>query len=193
MSRKKSRKAAALARRRDQAGDSAVAPAKASQSASARPDVRGALQKAGSPKMGSMPRRTILKSAAIVGGAVTIGVGIHLFDTKDKLRHDLSIIGSGKPVVVQVHDPSCPSCRQLMRSTESALKTLPQIEYRVADLTSKAGRTMAAEYKAEKVTLLLFDARGDHLGTIKGVHSKESLQSAFMDQFSIQQVVPADA
>lgn len=185
MSRKKSKKAAKAAKRRDRTGDPVLQPTQATAGKATGPAVGNSLR-----KIGAMPRRSLLKSAAIIGGVLVIGGGIHAFDTNNKQRHDLSVIGEGKPVVVQVHDPSCPSCRQLMRSTETALETMPQIEYRIADLTSKAGQEMASRFGAEKVTLLLFDDRGDHLGTIRGVQSVEDLKAAFQDQFSIEPVSP---
>lgn len=134
----------------------------------------------------TLPRRSLLKSAVAIGGVISIGMGIHLFDTNNRLRHDLGVIGAGRAVVVQVHDPSCPSCRQLMRSTEAVLTDMPHIDFRIADLTTEVGRELAARYRVGKVTLLLFDDRGKHLGSIQGAQSVNDLRTAFLQQFSVK-------
>lgn len=130
-------------------------------------------------------RRTVLKSAVGIGAAVVIGAGVHAYDVQNKAVHDLSIIGNGKPVVVQVHDPSCDLCRQLKRATETALEASPEIEYRIADLTTKKGEQLAKKYGAKKVTLLLFNDGGEHIDTIQGVTPVDRLKSVFAQQFSL--------
>lgn len=108
---------------------------------------------------------------------------IHNYDVNQKALHDLSVIGQGKPVVVQVHDPSCPSCRQLKRATEKAMTSLPGLHYRIADLGKEPGRRLANEHNAGKVTLLLFRADGRRTGRIEGVHSAQELISALSSHF----------
>jgi len=114
-------------------------------------------------------RRTIIKSSVAVGIAIAGGAWIHHYDTTNKRLHNLDVIGAGKSVVLQVHDPSCQSCRQLMRSTKTALKALPEIEYRIADLTTTKGSAIGEQYNVGKVTLLLFDSKGTHVRTVEGV------------------------
>jgi len=76
--------------------------------------------------------------------------------------HDLSVIGNGKPTVVQVHDPSCPSCRALKSNTQSALKRLDSdLQYRIASLKTPEGRTLAHRHQVGKITLLIFDGDGE--------------------------------
>ncbi|MBX2885850.1 MAG: thioredoxin family protein [Granulosicoccus sp.] len=136
-----------------------------------------------------IPRRSLLKSAVLVGGAISIGAGIHLFDVENRNQHDLSVIGAGQPVVVQVHDPSCPSCRQLKRSAEAVLATMPHIHYRIADLRSSAGREIADKYGAKKVTLLLFGGRGNLVATLVGVQSRQQLEAVLSRQFARESVI----
>lgn len=93
---------------------------------------------------------------------------------------DLSVIGNGVPVVVQVHDPSCPSCRKLKSNTESALARVKgDLQYRIADLHSSTGRLLARKYHAQKVTLLTFDAKGEFLDSHVGIQSVDALESLF--------------
>lgn len=128
-------------------------------------------------------RRTILKSTAAAGVLIGAGVLIQLYDSKSRDLHDLTSIGNGLPVVVQVHDPSCALCRRLKANTLEALDQMEGVQYRIADLTSSKGREMAAKYGAEKVTLLLFDGRGEHVGTVQGVTPVNELLSTFSRRF----------
>lgn len=105
--------------------------------------------------------------------------GIHRHDVRAKTLHDLSVVGQGEPVVVQVHDPSCALCRRLKSSTVAALKDAPHIQYRIANLNDAEGRAMSQEYGVGKVTLLLFNARGTHVYTVQGVTPKEELTQIF--------------
>ena len=124
-------------------------------------------------------RRNLLKFAGVGVLAIVGAVGIHQYDVRAKTLHDLSVIGEGKPVVLQVHDPSCQLCRQLKRSTETALESLPDIQYRIADLTTKKGREIGQRYRVGKVTLLLFDKKGDHVHTVQGVTPTDQLKATF--------------
>lgn len=131
----------------------------------------------------SPSRRAALRSSAV---AVALGVGgwtLHRHDVGSRRRHDLGAIGRGTPVVVQVHDPSCPSCRRLMAATGAALESFPDVEYRIADLATGPGRAFGARHGASKVTLLLFDARGRLVDTIEGVRTPEYLRDAFAGAF----------
>jgi len=124
-------------------------------------------------------RRDLIKYAGFGVLAIVGAVGIHQYDVRAKTLHDLSIIGEGQPVVLQVHDPSCQLCRQLKSSTETALESLPHIQYRIADLTTKKGREIGQQYSVGKVTLLLFDKRGDHVHTVQGVTPADQLTATF--------------
>lgn len=132
-----------------------------------------------------MGRRTVLKSSIGIGALIAGGAWLHRHDTVKRERHDLSVIGAGSPVVLQVHDPSCPSCRALMRSTESALSSQPSITYRIADLTTPEGRAIGQQYGVGKVTLLLFNGGGKHLATLQGVKPVSELTTTFERYFSL--------
>jgi len=124
-------------------------------------------------------RRDLFKYAGIGVLAIAGAVGIHQYDVRAKTLHDLSIVGEGQPVVVQVHDPSCQLCRQLKSSTQTALESLPHIQYRIADLTTTKGREIGQQYRVGKVTLLLFDEKGDHVHTVTGVTPADRLKQTF--------------
>ena len=134
----------------------------------------------------SLSRRTVTKMALLLGCATTAGAAIHFYDQGNRELHDLSVIGSGVPVVLQVHDPSCALCRKLKSATERALEELPGVNYRIADLTTPAGREIGEKYNVGKVTLLLFDARGKHVDTIQGVTPVDELLRSFRREFKIE-------
>lgn len=94
---------------------------------------------------------------------------------------DLSRVGQGKPSIVQIHDPTCPMCTQLQRETRAALSCFEECEivYLVANINGDEGRQFALQYGVPHVTLLLFDAEGTHVNTLRGVRDSEELKSAF--------------
>ncbi len=122
-------------------------------------------------------RRIVLQAA--IGGTVLIGGGAALaeYDRRQRNLHDLSVIGEGTPVVVQVHDPSCPKCRSLKLRTQSILEDYPEgsVLYRLADVTTPYGKALQAEYNSPTVTLLMFDGKGKHQGTVQGVQEREDI------------------
>jgi len=129
-------------------------------------------------------RRAIAKSSLGISIAIASGAWLHHHDTTNKRLHNLDVIGAGKPVVLQVHDPSCPSCRQLMRAAKTALKSLPDFEYRIADLTTSKGAEISSQYNVGKVTLLLFDAGGRHVRTIQGVTPATQLHDIISNELT---------
>jgi thiol-disulfide isomerase/thioredoxin len=132
-----------------------------------------------------MNRRDLLawgKFAAL--GVVVIGGGSYYLvsEVRAGIREaDLSKIGNGTPAIVQVHDPSCPSCRALQGETREALENFEdgELQYLVADLNSDDGRKLAAQYGVGRVTLLLFDGRGRMRDMIQGRTSADVLRATF--------------
>ncbi|MCP4933389.1 MAG: hypothetical protein GY927_04100, partial [bacterium] len=89
--------------------------------------------------------------------------------------HDLSVIGNGTPTVVQVHDPSCPSCRALKDNTQAGLKRLGSgLQYRIASLKTPEGRVLAQRFQVGKITLLIFDGDGEMINSYQGVKSVDT-------------------
>ena len=155
----------------------AARPSKArSGAADARPS-KGAAARRGDPDRHR--RRLLLRGGLVLAAAVPAALLLHRHDVQARELHDLGVIGDGRPVVVQVHDPSCPSCRRLKGNTETALEDFPDLRYRIADLTETEGRAFGAEHGVGKVTLLLFDGRGRHVDTVSGVTPVETLRERF--------------
>ena len=93
---------------------------------------------------------------------------------------DLSVIGSGTPVAVQIHDHSCPLCQRLKANAEDALAQMDTPPaWRIADINTTTGANFASQHGVSHVTILLFDAQGNRQETIEGVTSANSLRDAF--------------
>lgn len=76
--------------------------------------------------------------------------------------HDFSVIGNGTPTVVQVHDPSCPTCRRLKRNVADVKGRFgDRLQFRITGLSTREGRQLAGEHDVGKVTLLLFNGDGE--------------------------------
>ncbi|QIT56080.1 thioredoxin family protein [Aquisalimonas sp. 2447] len=95
-------------------------------------------------------------------------------------RADISVIGDGKPVIVQVHDHGCPTCRRLLSNVESAYPEFSdRMDFRVVDIDSSEGRRFAREHDVSHVTLVLFDGSGEVHRILEGVRSTDELRRAF--------------
>ena len=135
-----------------------------------------AADSAGKGKLNLTPKRMgLLALAAVlfVGGMASL----HAFDKKKRALHDLSVIGTGVPVMVQVHDPACPTCRRLKSAATAAMENFPDMAYRLADITTKEGKQFQTRYGVPHVTLLLFDPEGDHKHTISGLVDTEEINT----------------
>ncbi len=129
-------------------------------------------------------RRLIIKSVVGLGVFGVAAGAISGYDQKKRALHDLSVIGAGKPVVVQIHDTSCPICRQLKSRTSKVLEDQDAVEYRIADILTEEGRTLAQKYSVQKTTLLFFDAKGKHLDTVFGLQTIEQIEDRIARNFA---------
>lgn len=114
---------------------------------------------------------------AVAGGGY-FGVGSYRAFAAE---HDLSRVGQGKPVIVQVHDPSCPTCTALQRQTRNALREFGECDlvYLIADINTPEGQAFAVQHGVGNVTLLLFDGQGGLQNTVQGMRSKDQLMPIF--------------
>lgn len=94
---------------------------------------------------------------------------------------DLSKIGNGMPTIVQIHDPQCPTCQALQREVRTALDQFEEdeLQYLVANIRQDKGRSFASKHGVPHVTLLLFDAAGEHRDTLSGPNTADNLERAF--------------
>ncbi|MEM8977999.1 MAG: hypothetical protein AAGD04_00805 [Pseudomonadota bacterium] len=121
-----------------------------------------------------MSRRDMLAWGATAAVAVPVfGIG-GLVSVRavqaNIVEQDLSRLGTGTPSIVQVHDPGCALCGQLQRQTRRVLRAFDSdaYTYLVAHLTNPEGAAFASKYGAGRITLLLFDPKGRHVGSVVG-------------------------
>lgn len=130
-------------------------------------------------------RRTLFSRFGKYGvGAVALAAGGAIFygDMKETMaEEDLSQIGNGVPTIVQVHDPTCPTCRALMKEARAAMKGFgeDELQYVVASLANQDGQALAARHGVGKVTLLVFDRRGNRQEILSGPNTRERLERIF--------------
>lgn len=132
-----------------------------------------------------MGRREMLGKLKMAGIGIAVLGGGGLWFTRtvqaEMHEHDLSRIGQGVPTVVQVHDPQCPTCLALQREVRKAMKAFGdgELQYVVASLAKEDGRSLAIDHGVGKVTLLLFDARGNRRDMMGGVIDSVVLEDRF--------------
>ena len=137
------------------------------------------------PAQPAPTRRDMLKLArnGALGAAALGGVGWFSVSAvrATAAEADLTRIGKGKPVIVQVHDPQCPMCTQLQRETRKALKCFEECDvvYLVANVKGPEGQAFAGIHGVSHVTLVLFDADGTRQQILNGVRSRDELKPIF--------------
>lgn len=123
-------------------------------------------------------RKTIfgfLVAAALISASA---LGLAAYKQNWDEERDLSVIGNGIPTVVQVHDPNCSKCRQLMKNTRAALRGLGElIQYKIADISTADGRRFQQKHnRVPHVTLMFFDKDGKYERMRSGVTTTEELR-----------------
>lgn len=126
-----------------------------------------------------MNRRNVIKALIALPVAGVAGAAIHRYDVQNKGLHDLTLIGQGKPVVVQIHDPSCQLCKRLMSNSRKALKDQDNVVFRVADVTTTDGKRFQQKHSVDTISLVLFNADGKRVDTVRGVTPIGALKSRF--------------
>ncbi|WP_300062038.1 hypothetical protein [uncultured Roseobacter sp.] len=153
-------------------------------SKSRKPQKRTSRSKS-APAAAEPSRRNVMKllrngviGAAVVGGGGYVALGSFRAYAAE---HDLSRLGQGKPAIVQVHDPQCPTCTALQKQTRKALKQFGECDlvYLIADINTPEGQAFAVRHGVGNVTLLLFDGGGGLQQTVQGLQSRDQLLPIF--------------
>ncbi len=131
-----------------------------------------------------LTRRRAIQGAVALAVSGFAVVSLQAYDTNHRTLHDLSVIGNGTPVVVQIHDPSCPKCRRLKGATTTALEDIDGINYRLADITTKEGKAIQDRYQVPHVTLLYFDGKGRLQHTTNGTLSADIIGDTMRSVFN---------
>jgi hypothetical protein len=129
--------------------------------------------------------RNVLIAAVVL---LAVGAGLVYYKHQFEQSHDLGVIGNGRPTVVQIHDPECPSCRQLLQNLRSATRhTGDELQVRIARIDTAQGRRLAREHSVGHVTLLLFDGQGKLSRVLSGVRDVAELRAAFAEHLERHQ------
>ncbi|MEM9496587.1 MAG: thioredoxin family protein [Pseudomonadota bacterium] len=118
-------------------------------------------------------------AAGVAGGGVFLGARSV---TARMEEGDLERIGQGIPAVVQVHDPTCPSCAALQKQARRAMRDFSDdsLIFLVADQTTQQGRDFAQAFGVTHITLVLLNGQGEHVETLQGVRPAAELRPAFL-------------
>ncbi len=145
-----------------------------------------ALAKAQSSKL---TRRELVRMLpmGVLGGAALGGAGYFGISAvrAGAAEYDLSRIGTGKPAVVQIHDPQCPTCAALQKEARHALEGFGECDlvYLVANIRTGPGQQLAQKHRVPHVTLLLFDGVGNLQEVLRGMQNREALHQQFKTHF----------
>lgn len=138
-------------------------------------------------RIGRLPvekkRRLLIKSVVSLGVFGVAAGALSNYDKNNRELHDLTAVGAGKPVVVQIHDTGCPICRSLKSRSTSVLKGQDRVEFRIADIATSSGREFQQKFGVQKTTLLLFNGEGRRVNTVFGLQTLEELELLFARSF----------
>ena len=131
-------------------------------------------------------RREQVRWLSTITSILVLVIAVWLFWESSSENHDLSLIGQGTNVVVQIHDPGWGSCRELKRvgnSLEPEFKD--RVTFLVANLATQEGRIFAEMNNSDKVTLLFFKPDGSRIHKLTGVQDADFLRKVFTRVFKL--------
>lgn len=126
---------------------------------------------------------TKLIVAAFVLGLMALAV----WNLPRGYSNDLTQIGNGKNIVVQVHDHDLVNSSELMDSLNNIRNEYKGIiEFVVADLKIAEGEAFATAQNVEAVTLVYFAPDGTRLGIVQGVPDLDTLRGTLNQAFNLK-------
>ncbi|NBC29333.1 MAG: hypothetical protein GVY29_05000 [Spirochaetes bacterium] len=126
-------------------------------------------------------RRLLAAGVAVLVLAAAGALAFASNQRADRAR-DLSLVGSGTPAVVQVHDHTCPVCTELRGNVQRVQDEFSDEELliRVADVHTDEGLAFAARYtSARRATLLYINGSGELVRSQTGAQGVDALRRAF--------------
>ena len=106
-----------------------------------------------------------------------VAVPVYAYMQNSKIEHDLSVVGNGKPTVVQIHDPGCRLCDQLKSNLGKVKGEFKgKIQFKTANIIKRNGKIFASKHNVPHVTLLFFDKKGNRVNTMQGVSSSDDIK-----------------
>jgi thioredoxin-like negative regulator of GroEL len=125
--------------------------------------------------------------AKLITGAFVLGLmALIVWKLPRGYSNDLTQIGQGKNIVVQVHDHDLVNSAGLMDNLNKIRNEYKGIiEFVVADLKTAEGQAFAQAHNVEAVTLVFFAPDGSVLGTVQGVPGLDPLRGALARAFNL--------
>ncbi|MDI5935799.1 hypothetical protein [Halomonas kalidii] len=137
---------------------------------------------AGKPRRRFRPRRLVRGTLIALAILAVPAAWLILEERNVRTLADLSVIGSGEPVAVQVFDQRRSASRRLRDNAEQALANIEHPPaWRVVNINTTQGARFAGEHLVDQVTIVLFDEQGRRIDVIRGVASVGDLETAFTD------------
>lgn len=124
------------------------------------------------------PRKKSYLTNVIMAVFILVVLGLVFWNLPRGYSADLSQIGKGKNVVVQVHDHfSVDSSRLMDNLSKLRADYAGVIEFVVADLNVPEGQAFAKAHNVEAATLLFFAPDGAPLGSVQGAQTVDTLKN----------------
>ena len=125
-------------------------------------------------------KRKIIRWLVPITILFTIAIFSYLWYEGTNDVNDLSLIGKGENIIVQIHDPGWGSCRELKRVVNSLKPEYTgKIRFILADLNSREGRWFAEYHNVSRVTLLFFKPDGTKITSLSGELDANNLRNVF--------------
>lgn len=130
-------------------------------------------------------RRLLIRGGLALAVAIPLAaIGVMQYERRASARRDLSVIGNGKPTVVQVFDYGCAECRQLRDNVAPLQREFAeQVQFRLAVRSQADGGILASRYNAGHITLLMFGPDGQLRNTLTGVQDTATIRTAISSSF----------
>lgn len=129
------------------------------------------------PKSLNYPKilKRVFITLCLLGAIVVL---LNVYFKQSKVEHDLSVIGNGKPTLVQIHDPGCRLCQRLQSNVDKVKGEFKDvIQFKIANIAKQKGKRFASKHNVPHVTLLFFDKQGERVNTMQGVSSADEIKS----------------
>ncbi len=136
-------------------------------------------------RMRRRDRRMLIRAGIGIAVAAPLAwLGVRWYENRASVRHDLSVIGNGRPTVVLVHDFSSSDSRQLRDNLGAVERDFgSNVQFRIADLATPDGAILARRYNVLRATILMFGSDGALRETLVGVHDPAAIRSTIAATF----------
>lgn len=125
-----------------------------------------------------------LLTIVLVAGVIAILIAI----LPSGYSRDLSVIGKGSNVVVQVHDHNRVSSIELMEAVSTIRDEYEgHITFLVADVYTPEGKQFKTTYGIDTAALVFFAPNGEQLAVLYGQQDAEELRKALQQAFRLDQ------